>query len=75
MIEQHSVCNLVVQSKRDYHLGVGKKQLLVAAYTFDQSMEDIFGSLILGATLVRSSLNVALGRLHTQPTRICSSVG
>lgn len=77
MVEQHSVCNLIGHQKRTYHLGPGKKQLLIASYTFDQSVEDIFSPLLLGATLVLADKLDLMSHLKTvvQQRRITHLAG
>ncbi|HLP61753.1 MAG TPA: D-alanine--poly(phosphoribitol) ligase subunit DltA, partial [Candidatus Deferrimicrobium sp.] len=51
MVEQRGVVNLVGWFSRTYEIGVGVHLLQLTDYSFDPSIEDIFASLLYGATL------------------------
>ncbi len=52
MIEHKSLCNLITDVKSRYKITPEDRILQFAAIAFDMSIQDIFGALMLGATLV-----------------------
>jgi len=52
MIEHRSLCNQVAALQQRYGLDAGDRVLQFAAPSFDMSVEEIFGALASGATLV-----------------------
>lgn len=51
IVEHRNVVNLINWFGKTYHLQPGKRTLQLTDFTFDPSIEDIFGSLLYGATL------------------------
>jgi amino acid adenylation domain-containing protein len=51
MIEHHSVVNLLNWFANAYHIKPGIQVMQLTEYTFDPSVEDIFGTLLYGGTL------------------------
>ena len=51
MVEHRSLHNTVHWFQREYNLGVGSQILQLTDYTFDPSLEDIFGGLLAGAQI------------------------
>ncbi|ATQ77348.1 non-ribosomal peptide synthetase [Massilia violaceinigra] len=55
MIEHRGLCNQITALQRLYALGPADRVLQFAAPSFDMSVEEIFGALVSGATLVLGS--------------------
>jgi amino acid adenylation domain-containing protein len=62
MIEHCSVVNLLTWYGRAYNPGKGCRVLQLTDYTFDPSVEDIFGTLLHGATLYIGGKELAADR-------------
>ncbi|MFN0039134.1 MAG: amino acid adenylation domain-containing protein [Burkholderiales bacterium] len=52
MIEHRAVCNQFTALQKRYGLNASNRMLQFASITFDMSVEEIFGALLSGATLV-----------------------
>ncbi|HEX6912720.1 MAG TPA: amino acid adenylation domain-containing protein, partial [Longimicrobium sp.] len=52
MVEHHSVCQQVAAVRQVFGLRPGERSLQFASVTFDASVEEIFGALLSGCTLV-----------------------
>ncbi|UCH94752.1 MAG: amino acid adenylation domain-containing protein [Candidatus Aminicenantes bacterium] len=62
MIEHRSVVNLLTWYGKTYNLEKGIRVLQLSNYTFDPSVEDIFGTLLYGASLYIGSPELAADR-------------
>lgn len=62
MIEHRSVVNLLTWYGKTYCLEKGTRVLPLTNYTFDPSVEDIFGTLLYGAALYIGSAELAADR-------------
>jgi amino acid adenylation domain-containing protein len=62
MIEHRQVVNNLFWFGKTFNLGSGTNLLQLSDYTFDPSVEDIFGSLVHGATLYLSDRDLILDR-------------
>lgn len=51
MVEHHSAVNVLLWFGRQYQLGENTRVLQFSSYTFDPSVEQIFGTLLFGAEL------------------------
>ncbi|UCH97292.1 MAG: amino acid adenylation domain-containing protein, partial [Candidatus Aminicenantes bacterium] len=62
MIEHSNVVNLLTWYGKTYNLGKDTRVLQLTNYTFDPSVEDIFGTLLYGAVLYIGSPELAFNR-------------
>jgi amino acid adenylation domain-containing protein len=62
MIEHKNVINLLTWYGKTYNLETGTRVLQLTNYTFDPSVEDIFGTLLYGAALYMGSAELAADR-------------
>jgi amino acid adenylation domain-containing protein/non-ribosomal peptide synthase protein (TIGR01720 family) len=62
VIEHQNVVNLLSWFGKTYNLGPGTHVMQLTDYTFDPSVEDIFGTLLHGGTLYTADKNTVLAR-------------
>ena len=67
MITHRNAVNLLTWYSNTYRLAKGKHVLQLTNYTFDPSVEDIFGTLLYGATLYIGSKDLAADREQFAP--------